>query len=469
MDIYKLDPNLPVSTRMEYLNSMVISLSGKIEQAKFDRYATDDIYTGAGIMPRYRRDIGVGNVNTGASAFYGWKFNKTQTGYDIWKFTGSISYAHNENNKLYFDGTEITFMGEATSEDTTSFDKVFIYDGSAYTDVTTQAASEGGTDFTLLEDTSDYVYIGDTATFKGIDIDLKTKGSNNTMKVEYSQGAGSWGTLQTGSDSLIDETNNLIRDGTITYSVPTDWTTDTVNANSRYWIRISTTTTPTTAASSYSIWPKASVPNLLALSSDEVIDEDWKWCSYNIPGTGARIYTTIRNAGGASYEGDYYITSTSTSTNKANYFVYNHEYTADFEDSSYDSTRGQTYRFVDGSSSVLAAGQIVKLSAADTVKRACSITSGSLASGAGIGICRYTDAVIARVQFWGRAYNIPSTGASITVGDKLYLSKEPGHVTSVTPTGTGTIRQVIGVANESVSKGADVDMVIEIESDHSIA
>ena len=63
----------------------------------------------------------------------------------------------------------------------------------------------------------------------------------------------------------------------------------------------------------------------LALTNQEILDESWKWCS-----NGTTIYVTIRNAGNTSYEGNYYITASSSATNKQNFFISNHEYKSNY-------------------------------------------------------------------------------------------------------------------------------------------
>ena len=37
MSIYRVDPNLPRDTQIEYLNNMIMELEGKFEQGKFDK------------------------------------------------------------------------------------------------------------------------------------------------------------------------------------------------------------------------------------------------------------------------------------------------------------------------------------------------------------------------------------------------------------------------------------------------
>lgn len=471
MSIYKINSGLPVSTKIERLNNMILELNGANVESEFNRYVIDELITGAGLMSRYKRNFGLGNANTGASAFYNWKHVKAETGYGIWRYDQDISYTHNAVNKVYFDGREVELAGDASSEDVTAFDLVYNYVDSTttYTDNTSEASSEGGTDFTVIAATADYLYVGHNTTFQGIDFTFKTFGSNYTLKIEYSTGTSTWGTMVSTADSITDETSNFIRDGLLSFTARSDWALGTVNSQSKYWIRISTTTTPTTSASAYSILSNSSVVALLSLSSSEITDEDWKWCHYSIPGTGSRIYVTTRNAGGSSYEGSFFITSSSTTANKANFFVYNHSYTADYEDSTYDSTLGQTFEYVDGSSSVITAGDVVYVSADNTVDRASSVCT-SRATGAGIGICRAISGTVVKVQQFGKAYNVHSTGSAINSGDKLWVSPSWGCVTNDIPTANGEslMKQCMGIANETVAANADVNIVLHIDVDYTI-
>ena len=157
----------------------------------------------------------------------------------------------------------------------------------------------------------------------------QTRGSNYTLKLEYYNGA--WTELTANTNDLDDDTSNFQSDGKISWTIPDDWSTVAVNSITKYWIRISTTTDPVTTAEAYYIIPGDSVIGLLALSSTEISNEEWKWCSYT-----TAIYVTIRNTGNTAYEGNYYIASASSTTNKQNFFCWNHQYLLDHQDSTYD-------------------------------------------------------------------------------------------------------------------------------------
>jgi len=184
----------------------------------------------------------------------------------------------------------------------------------------------------LMDDVEDYLYLGDAATFTGTKFEWQTRGSNYTIKVEYYSGLSGdgWDTMTSGIDNLVDGSTNFASNGLISWDTPGDWATTAINGQTKYWIRISTTTLPVSTARCYMAVPGDSVVGLLALSSTEIQEESWKWCSYLDD-----VYVTLRNTGSTTYEGNYYLASSSSITNKQNYFIYNHSLTLDHEDSTY--------------------------------------------------------------------------------------------------------------------------------------
>lgn len=327
MSISRISTNLSINEKIRQLNEMILELNGKIDSGKFDKNELDSIYSDSAFDRKYLRNVALGNTT---GTYSNWTHVKAETGYSIWKISPT-NYQYDSTNNLYFDGASLNNKGSANSETATSFDKVYVLTGSMYTDNTTESATETGTEFTLLEDTTDYLYVGSDATFSGIKFEFETRGSNNTLVIEYYNGS-SWTALSANTDNLLDDTSNFESDGLISYTTPDTWTTTTINSINKYWIRISTSTTPVTVAKAYYIIPGDSVVGLLALSSDEIINGDWAWCSYS-----GAVYVTIRNSGSTTYEGDYYITSSSSTNNLKNFFIYNHEYTADYYDSTYVS------------------------------------------------------------------------------------------------------------------------------------
>ncbi len=328
MAIYRVNNKKSRQDQISDLNEMVLENEGNIEEAQFNKYELDDLYSQITVDRKFLRNQTLGGTT---SNYTNWSHLRAENGYSIWKLTPT-TYTYNANNNLYFDDKVLENRGEASSESSLTFDSVFFQDndsGGSFTNNTTEAGTEGGTSFLLMNSTTDYLYIGDDNTFSGMSFEWETRGSGLALKVEYYNGA--WVQLTVNTNNLDDDTSNFESNGKINWTIPDDWLLSSINTASRYWIRISSTSTPVTVAKPYSIIPYNSVPALLALSSTQIQEEDWAWCTF-----GSTIYVTIRNEGNSSYEGNYFIKSSSNATNLQNFFVHNHTYTADYEDSSYD-------------------------------------------------------------------------------------------------------------------------------------
>jgi len=339
MTIYKTNKNLPNSDRIDLINNMVMELNGLVDQGKFDINELTQIYSDLVLNREFNRNITLGHS---LITYGGWTHLKAEDGYSIWKYVPT-DYIYNSVNSLYFDNIKLENRGETDAEAATGFDLVYTYDaegsgGGEYIDNTTEAAIETGIAFDMMDTTSDYVYLGEASTFSAAKFEWATRGSYYTLKIEYYNGTSGdgWEEITTELDGLSDDTSNFESDGRISWNIPGDWATTAVNGETKYWIRISTTTTPVTVAMCYYLIPGNSVIATLALSSTELQNEDWAWCSYS-----GNVYVTIRNTGNVNYEGNYYLTSASSTSNKQNFFIYNHEYKADYQDTTYSSTKTQ--------------------------------------------------------------------------------------------------------------------------------
>jgi len=121
-----------------------------------------------------------------------------------------------------------------------SIHKVWYYDGTSYTDRTTEAREYGHSAFTLLADTDDIFYVGFGAKFDRLYFDLSVAGAGLTLVWEYWNGSA-WTTL-----TVTDGTSDFSSDGWVTWSEPADWATTDVNGYTAYYVRVRTTTAPTT-------------------------------------------------------------------------------------------------------------------------------------------------------------------------------------------------------------------------------
>lgn len=327
MSISKINSNLPITTKIEQLNNMILELNGKIAQANFNKNEIDEIYSelGSSYVRKFLRNQGLGNT---AITYTDWTHVHAESGYSIWKLSPT-NYLFDVLNEVYFNNALVENKGLATSETATAFDKVFLYDGASYIDNTTEAGTETGIKFDLMSATDEFLYIGSASKFYGTKFELFTRGSNYALKVEYYNGSA-WVELTTSGFDLTDNTNDFLGDGSITWNnaIDTNWATTNINGSTLYWARISTTEVPAVTASAYYIIPSSSVIGLLALSAEQVAAEQWAWCTYS-----GAVYITLRNTGNVAYEGSYFVKSSSTDSNKKNFFVYNNSITSNYADS----------------------------------------------------------------------------------------------------------------------------------------
>lgn len=142
-------------------------------------------------------------------------------------------------------------IGEITLAD---FDHCFADDGGVFTDETDDAKESTDNDMTLLpatETTSDNYYFGNANKFTGIKLDFGTAGVGTAIQFQYWNGTA-WTNLAT-AHKLVDDSAGYTT-GTdtyfITWEIPSDWATKTVNSETEYWIKVACTT------ASFSTQPK---------------------------------------------------------------------------------------------------------------------------------------------------------------------------------------------------------------------
>ncbi len=136
------------------------------------------------------------------------------------------------------------------------FNKVFTHNGSSYTDVTLEAQSPAGTSFSILGASSHYLYIGNDSKFDMAVFDVDTAGSLGALTWQYYNGSA-WTTFVPASgryqlDPDDDEGGQYAfdKDGAEIFpsNLLSDWATDAINSETKYWVRVSTasvTTAPT--------------------------------------------------------------------------------------------------------------------------------------------------------------------------------------------------------------------------------
>lgn len=214
------------------------------EKVSIDKDGT--ITTYGGIRFSSDNTLSIGNSTTRAIGVHSRQFlayNLTQNTSSFLSYRNQLSATSDSANHYYSESGNILFSGNClyfSEGSTINVDYIYNYDGSTFTNITVNREYDAGA-VSVLDTTSHYLYVGESVTWPRLYVQIGTAGAGVTLKVEYSKGSGTWGTL-----TVTDGTSNLTASGWITWTAPGDWAQDTVNGQTKYWIRISTTTTPTT-------------------------------------------------------------------------------------------------------------------------------------------------------------------------------------------------------------------------------
>lgn len=143
-------------------------------------------------------------------------------------------------------------------------DLIYAFDGSStYTDITQEMRSPAGTSSTVLADTNDVLYLGNDEKFNLVMFDVDQTGNLGTLVWEYSTGS-TWVTFYPGfAEKRYDNSGNRMgqdsydftEDGGefITEDALFNWATRAVNSQTKYWIRVTSTSSVTQAPSLKSI------------------------------------------------------------------------------------------------------------------------------------------------------------------------------------------------------------------------
>lgn len=133
-------------------------------------------------------------------------------------------------------------------------DAVFGYTASVYTDRQGVSTSTNTDDLNLATlfatAGTDALYLGSTRPFRGLFLRLLDSVSSvaGTMTVQY--WSGTWETLQS-TDRTTVAGKTLASGGSVTWDLPVDWATRTVNgSDDLYWVKVTVSATPTGALAS---------------------------------------------------------------------------------------------------------------------------------------------------------------------------------------------------------------------------
>jgi len=309
---------LGLSERLENLEQMY----GQLWTGVNHTGASANPWTGAErAMKRWRKDVMLGSA---IADYTDWTPVLVGSGYTIWRISPT-NYHYNVFNSLYMDGEPFRNTGLATSLVLASFSAVQTYDGASYTDHTTEAATEWGTDFEMLADTGDYLYVGAGAAFAGTSFNFHTAGLGLDIDVEYWDGSA-WSTLTPASDTTEDWAQN----GSLKWTAPSGWAQTAVNGTTAYWVRFSTADNPERAARAYYVAPPESVMSMLQMSREDLEDRNFAFSSL-----GSDLYVALPSEGEPQYEGASFIRSGSSSTNLQNFFTSKHQLWSFYEDSTW--------------------------------------------------------------------------------------------------------------------------------------
>ena len=136
-----------------------------------------------------------------------------------------------------------------------SFTSVLTYNGSNYGDMTLEAQKPGGTSFGAFVETSHFLYLGHDTKFDMALFDIDIAGSLGTLKYEYYNGSAwtefnpSSALYATDPDDSEDSQYAFDKDGAEMFPENRldSWSTVAINSTTKYWIRISSPTSVTTA------------------------------------------------------------------------------------------------------------------------------------------------------------------------------------------------------------------------------
>ncbi len=172
---------------------------------------------------------------------YTWPQEKDKLFYPAWN---ERAYTDNmiihENGKIAIGGKPYQISGYKEPSASLEvychpFDAALNYDGSSYTDNTSEAKTSNGTSFDIVLNTNHVSYFGKYTEFSDMYISLSGVASSSNPTWEYWNGSA-WTSLA----DLVDGTNNLAQSGSISWTLPTDWATKTVDtAADMYFVRVS--------------------------------------------------------------------------------------------------------------------------------------------------------------------------------------------------------------------------------------
>tara|TARA_R110002020_G_scaffold58834_4_gene161152 strand:- start:6197 stop:7315 length:1119 start_codon:yes stop_codon:yes gene_type:complete len=135
------------------------------------------------------------------------------------------------------------------------FTSVFTYNGSNFGDMTLEAQSPAGTSFGAFVETTHLLYLGHDSKFDMAIFDIDTAGNLGTLKYEYYNGSAWTEFIPASARYEIDPDDDeggpydFSKDGAEIFpsNLLANWATVAINSATKYWVRISSPTSVTTA------------------------------------------------------------------------------------------------------------------------------------------------------------------------------------------------------------------------------
>jgi hypothetical protein len=134
-------------------------------------------------------------------------------------------------------------------------DGVFAYTGSVYTDRTGVVADTSDDDLNLATvfttAGTDALYLGSSSPFRGIFLRMLDAVSSAAGVLSVAYWNGNWEALTIADGTIQTAGKTLSAGGSVTWLLPVDWMTRTLNSSvARYWVKVTVSATPTAAKAS---------------------------------------------------------------------------------------------------------------------------------------------------------------------------------------------------------------------------
>ncbi len=134
-------------------------------------------------------------------------------------------------------GTAVAAVAASSGQSANLLQSCLRYDGITWHD-DAQLCQDSYSPFVLLAGTSDTRYFGNSRKFNQLFFDVQSGGIYGNFVWEYSQGSGSWGTLNPVDSN---QTSGFAHSGTVFFTPPANWMPDTIDGRAaQYWVRVKT-------------------------------------------------------------------------------------------------------------------------------------------------------------------------------------------------------------------------------------